>query len=92
MTTSDIIASLVESDEDLDRLEFIVIKHWDGGKFDERIYAGDFDSFVNLIFDLDVHGWELSGFGKSKLPVCPDSYSFYVKRVYAEFARTKNLE
>ena len=89
MTTSDIISRLSDSDEDLDMLEFIIIKHWDddGGKNDERIYASDFDQFVDLVFDLDIHGWELSGFSKSKYPSYPDSYSFCEGCVYAEFSR-----
>ena len=88
ITTSDIISRLVDSDEDLDMLEFTIIKHWDdNGKFDERIYASDFDQFVELVFDLDIHGWELSGFRKSNYPRYPDSFSFHVGCVYAEFSR-----
>jgi len=92
MTTSDIISELSDSDEDLNKLVFIIIKHWDikqwaDGKFDEQIYASNFDQFVDLMFDLDIHGWELSGFNKSKYPRCPNSYSFFVGNVYAEFSR-----
>lgn len=87
ITASDMITGLSDSGEDLGRFKFTIIKHWDCNKYDEQIYASDFDSFVDMVFDLDIHGWELSGFSKSKYPTYPDSYSFYDGSVYAEFSR-----
>ena len=87
MTTSDIITELSESGEDLNMLEYTIVKHWDSDNFDERVYFPDFDSFVKYVFDLDIHGWELSGFSKSKYPRYPDSYSFFVGNACAEFSR-----
>ena len=87
MTASDVITELSDSDEDLDMLEFIIIKHWGSDNYDERIYFPDFDSFVKYVFDLDIYGWELSGFRRSKYPRYPNTYSFYVGNVCAEFYR-----
>jgi hypothetical protein len=77
----------MESEGNLDMFGFTIIKHCGDGKFVERIHASDFDQFVDLVFDLDIHGWELSGFSKSKYPRYPDSYSFYDGMVCAEFSR-----
>ena len=86
ITASDIIAELSDSDEDLDRLEFTIIKHWVDGKFDEKICFQNFEQFVDYVFDLDIHGWELSGFNKSKYPRYPGIHSFFVGNVCAEFS------
>ena len=66
MSTSDIISELSESDEDLHMLEYIVVKHCDSDKMKERIYFSNFYRFVDYVFDLDIHGWELSGVNKLK--------------------------
>ena len=85
MTISDVISKLSESDYALDMLKYIIVKRW--GDTSERIYVGGFDSFVNYVFDLDIHGWELVGFNKSKFPRYPDSYQLYIGSVYVEFCR-----
>ena len=93
MTTSDMITELSDSGEDLDMLEYTIIKHWGSDNHDEKtysqnkIYFQNFEQFADYVFDLDIHGWELSGFSKSKYPRCSDSYSFYDGSVYAEFSR-----
>ena len=86
MTASDVITELSDSGEDLSKLQYTIVKHWDSGKYNERIYFQNFEQFVDYVFDLDIHGWELSGFSKSKYPSYPDSYSFYVESVCAEFS------
>lgn len=87
ITASDIITKLSE-DDDLDMLEFTIVKHWGSDNHDEKTYFQNFDQFVDYVFDLDIHGWELSGFSKSNYPRCPDSYSsFFVGCVCAEFSR-----
>jgi hypothetical protein len=90
MTISDVISELSESDDNLDMLEYTVVKHWGNDKFDERIYFPNFERFVNYVFDLDIHGWELSGFSKSKYPRRPDSYSIYIGRACVEFSRKEH--
>ena len=85
MTTSDIISRLGD-DEDLNMLEYTIVKHW-GDNYEERIYFDEFDSFVDYVFDLDIHGWELVGFNKSRYPRTPDSYSIYLGKVRADFYR-----
>ena len=91
MSTSDIISELSESDEDLHMLEYIVVKHCDSDKMEERIYFSNFERFVDYVFDLDIHGWELSSFNKLKYPRCPNSYSLFVGSVCAEFIPTRVL-
>lgn len=91
MSTADIISELSESDEDLHMLEYIVVKHCDSDKMEERIYFSNFERFVDYVFDLDIHGWELSGFNKLKYPRCPNSYSLFVGSVCAEFIPTRVL-
>jgi hypothetical protein len=85
ITTSDMITELSNSGEDLDRLEFSIVKHWSSDNHSEKIYFQNFEQFVDYVFDLDIHGWELSGFNKSSYPRHLDTYSFYVGRVNAEF-------
>lgn len=92
MTASDIISMLNESGEDLSMLEYTIVKHWNGDKFDEKIYFQNFEQFVDCVFDLDIHGWELSGFGKSKYPRCSDSYPLFVGGVCAEFTAPMGIE
>ena len=87
ITASDMITKLSDSGEDLDMLEYTIVQHWGSDNYDERTYFQNFEQFADYVFDLDIHGWELSGFSKSKHPRCPDSYSFYDGSVYAEFSR-----
>ena len=77
---------MADADVDLGKFEFTIVKHWDDGQFDERIHAANFDSFVDLVFDLDMRGWELVQFRKLIYPIYL-SYSFYVGRIYACFVR-----
>ena len=92
MSTADIISELSESDEDLHMLEYIVVKHWGSDKIDERIYFHNFEQFVDYVFDLHIHGWELSGFNKLKYPRCPNSYSLFVGSVCAEFTAPRGID
>lgn len=87
ITASDIITELSDSGEDLTRLEYTIVKHWGSDNYDEKTYFQNFEQFVDYVFDLDIHGWELSGFSKSKYPRYPNTYSFYVGNVCAEFSR-----
>ena len=65
MTASDIISKLGEGGEDLRMLEYTIVRHWNGDRFDEKMDFQNFEQFVDYVFDLDIHGWELSGFSKS---------------------------
>ena len=82
-TASDIISMLSESGEDLSLLEYTTVKH--NGDFDEKMDFQNFEQFVDYVFDLDIHGWELSGFSKSKYPRSSFLYSLFAGSVCAEF-------
>ena len=87
ITASDIITKLSDSGEDLSKLEYTIVKHWGSDNYDEKIYFQNFEQFADYVFDLDIHGWELSGFSKSKYPRYHDTYSFFVECACAEFSR-----
>lgn len=92
MTASDIISMLSESDEDLHSLEYTIVQHWHGDRFDEKIDFQNFEQFVDYVFDLDIRGWELSGFSKSKYPICSNPYSLFVESVCAEFTAPRGID
>lgn len=92
MTASDIISKLSESDEDLSLLEYTIVKHWNGDRFDEKVDFQNFEQFVDYVFDLDIHGWELSGFSKSKYPRSSFLYSLFAGSVCAEFTAPRGIE
>lgn len=92
MTASDIISMLSESDEDLHLLEYTIVKHWNSDRFDEKIDFQNFEQFVDYVFDLDIRGWELSGFSKSKYPRCSYPYSLFVESVCAEFTAPMGID
>jgi len=87
ITASDMITELSDSVEDLDMLEYTIVKHWGSDNYDEKIYFPNFDKFVDYVFDLDIHGWELVFFHKETYPRYPDSYTFFDGSVRAEFSR-----
>ena len=89
VTASDIITKLSEG-EDLSKLEYTIVKHWSSDNYAEKIYFQNFEQFVDYVFDLDIHGWELSGFSKSDYPRYSDVYSFYTGNVCAEFSRREH--
>lgn len=90
-TASDIISKLSESGEDLSLLEYTIVKHWGSGMFDEKLDFQNFEQFVDYVFDLDIHGWELSGFNKSKYPRSSFLYSLFAGSVCAEFTAPRGL-
>lgn len=92
MTASDIISMLSESDEDLHSFEYTIVKHWNDDRFDEKMEFQNFEQFVDYVFDLDIHGWELSGFSKSKNPRSSFLYSLFAGSVCAEFTAPRGIE
>lgn len=93
MTASDIISMLSESGEDLHMLEYTIVKHWNGDKPGEKLDFQNFEQFVDYVFDLDIHGWELSGFSKSKHPRCSDSCSLFAGSIVcAEFTAPRGVD
>ena len=92
MTTSDMITELSDSGEDLTRLEYTIVQHWGSDNYDERTYFQNFEQFVDYVFDLDIRGWELSGFIKSKYPKCSFLYSLFAGSVCAEFTAPRGID
>ena len=92
MTASDIISMFSEGNEDLRLFEYTIVKHWNSDRFDEKIDFQNFEQFVDYVFDLDIRGWELSGFSQSKYPSCSNPYSLFVESVCAEFTAPRGID
>ena len=84
MTASDIITELSNTSDDLNRLEYTIVKHY--GSYDEIMDFQNFEQFVDCVFDLDIHGWELVSSHKEKYQRYPNTYSFYDGKVCSEFS------